>query len=216
MKNEYEDTVKNERFIKRIIWVLILLAAAIIFLSVVQCWAIATVLAEDVQPESSQSEDLFKKFSSSDKTPIDLTAIHLARCLRAECGDCLADRNAYPWILWAHAKAEGRTLDEKILTYCAVFKDDPKYPRSKKSQDRVERIRASTFDEPLEGRTSWWLATAVWIQWFLDVIATDPYPLASDWNGPQRKEQDVERGFEIIGQITPESNIFYRRPKKQK
>jgi hypothetical protein len=114
-------------------------------------------------------------------------------------------------MLWALAKVEGRTFDEKILAYCAVFKDIPRTP---KVQARVERIRASTFDEPLEGRASWWVATAVWIQWFLDVIATDPYPTACHWNGPQWKDKTLKKGFIIVGQVTDESNIFYRIPRK--
>jgi hypothetical protein len=139
----------------------------------------------------------------------DNTSLHLAQCLRSECGDCgvPGEREGIAWILWLWAKTRGITFDEEIMQYCAVFKD---YKRPKKSQERVDRIRISTFDEPLEGKPSWWVGMARWTQGFIYMINQDPYPTANHWNTPSARDRDILKGLCEVGRG---SNVFYKRCK---
>lgn len=106
----------------------------------------------------------------------DNTDIHLAQCLRSECDECADpnERAAIAWILRKQASRTGRTLDEQILAYCAMYKS---------MSPRAVSIWASTFNEPKYGDRKWWTATRKWVSSFLSGHVPDPHPNSCHWGG---------------------------------
>lgn len=134
----------------------------------------------------------------------DVTAINLARCLRAETNTYSKDWPVMAWVLKKRAMRKGITLNEMVLQYCAVF-DRRSYAYYRA---RSAKIRTSTFQDPKYGTAKEWRALARFVAAFLKGRVADPCPEAEHFGN----EGDV--GAKSLVEVCPElgkrGNKFYK------
>jgi hypothetical protein len=139
----------------------------------------------------------------------DPTALNLARCLRAEVDNYSGYRNAewsaHAWVLKKRARAEGSTLNEMVLRYCAVHNRGAK----ESYKPRSKRIRRSTFQAPLHGTTAEWAELKRFVDAFIRGKIPDPCPRAIHF-GNADDVKDKPQMVEVCKWLGRRGNKFFK------
>ena len=142
----------------------------------------------------------------------DKTALHLAQCLMAEEDGQYPDKwPAHAWVLRKRIKPMEIELkrkvsfDEAITNYCAVF--DRRGTRY--YGGRADKIRRSTFQNPLHGKAFIWKRLQRFVQAFLQGTIPDPCPVARYFgNAADVKGKPIY--IEVCRWLGKRGNKFFR------
>lgn len=158
------------------------------------------------------------RYCESRKVKADNTALHLTQCIISECDQCSKypqEKRAMAFVLVKRARqyrkntGKSLSLDDQILSYCAVFdKRSHRYYSA-----RAKNIRESNFDKPLHGKKKLWRKLELWSKRFIKNPTSfkDPTPKAMNWGGDMDTERALRAGWILVARYT---NNFWSYGKK--